>query len=128
MARHETGTSWHQDGDGTCCRDLLTTAGSLAGDIEVLAFFTPRLLQLTLIGVGHIVRATDLPGQHGQLSEKVSCPWDALGSMWQGHQAEGSKDSSPGMLNVLTGLRGTARQVKSHTQRSSSASSSHQPP
>lgn len=32
------------------------------------------------------------------------------------------------MPGVLTGLRGTARQVKSQTQRSSSASSSHQPP
>lgn len=121
----------------------LTAAGSLASDIEILAFFTPCLLQLTLVGVGHTIRATHLPGQGGKplravpgTGRQVPYPWDALscpGSMREGHQEEERRGArtaagSPELLSVLTGLRGTARQVKSHTQRSSSASSSHQPP
>lgn len=64
----------------------LTAAGSLAGDVEVLALFAPRLLQLALVGVGHAVRATDLAGQRGELLRAgppaIGSPllsWDARG-------------------------------------------------
>lgn len=126
----------HQAG----CLWALTTTGSLASDIEILALLTPCLLQLTLVGVSHTIRATNLPG-HGWkplraapgTGRQVPYPWDALscaGSMRERHQGEERRGAacSPEVLSVLTGLRGTARQVKSHTQRSSSASSSHQPP
>jgi len=126
---------------GPAAFGALTTAGSLASDIEILAFLTPCLLQLTLVGVGHTIRATNLPGQGGKLlraipgtGRQVPYPWDALSCPaimregTRGKERRGARTGSPELLGVLTGLRGTARQVKSHTQRSSSASSSHQPP
>lgn len=139
------GTSAHslRQPGGLAASGGLTAAGSLASDIEILAFFTPCLLQLTLVGVGHTIRATHLPGQGREplravpgTGRQVPYPWDALscpGSMREGHQGEERRGArtaagSSEPRSVLTGLRGTARQVKSHTQRSSSVSSSHQPP
>lgn len=126
---------------GPAASGALTAAGSLATDIEILAFFTPSLLQLTLVGVGHTIRATHLPGQGGEPLRhrqagclSMGCPVlpreHAGRPPHQGEERKGARAAanSPELLSVLTGLRGTARQVKSHTQRSSSASSSHQPP